>query len=91
MTIYVDEPRFYGYGPYRHRDKKWCHMMTDQTDLTELHDTAKKIGLKRQWFQDHPLHPHYDIVAKAKRAKAIRLGAVPVDTVEIIKRCSFVR
>jgi hypothetical protein len=27
--------------------------------LEELHAMAEEIGLKRAWFQAHPLHPHY--------------------------------
>jgi len=35
------------------------HLMGD--NLQELHLFAISVGLKRQWFQDHPQHPHYDI------------------------------
>jgi len=37
--IYVD----YSFG-------KWCHMCADST--SELHEFAKKLNLKREWFQD---------------------------------------
>lgn len=36
---------------------------------------ASKVGLRREWFQDHPLAPHYDLTAR-RRAKALGLGAV---------------
>ena len=65
---------------------RWCHMMTDG-DTSELHEFAKRIGMKRHWFQDHPLHPHYDLTA-GMRAKAIRAGAIPVSSVELVNRCS---
>lgn len=35
------------------------HLVADTLD--ELHEFALKIGLKREWFQNHPKHPHYDI------------------------------
>ena len=51
---------------------------TDGTHLTadtldELHQFAKSIGLKREWFQDHR-HPHYDLKGSKRRA-AIDAGA----------------
>jgi len=51
-----------------------CHLTTDG-DLEQLHDFAERLGLKRAWFQPHPLHPHYDLTA-TKRLKALALGAV---------------
>ncbi len=53
-----------------------CHLSTDG-DLGELHAFAKKIGLRRDWFQEHKRMPHYDLTP-AKRAKAIEAGAVEV-------------
>lgn len=70
MTVYVDDPVW----PWR--GSKWCHMTADTHD--ELHAFAKKLGLKRAWFQDKPHHQHYDLTA-AKRAQAIRMGAEAVD------------
>ena len=81
MTIYVDALKSY---PNRHG--RWSHMMTDQDDLTELHDTAEQLGI-RAFFQNHPQHPHYDLVA-SKREKAIALGAKAVTSKEMAKRCS---
>ena len=79
MTIFVDEPRY-------HADGLWCHMATDGP-IEELHKFAHKIGLRRSWFQNHPLHPHYDL-RPSKREAAIREGAQPVTTQELVKRCS---
>lgn len=65
-----------------------CHMFTDSDDLTELHEFAKRIGLRREWFQAHYRLPHYDLTA-ARRVKAIELGAVSCGrekTVEEMKR-----
>lgn len=58
------------------RYKQSCHMIS--TDLDELHAMAKRIGLKRAWFQDGP-KPHYDLTA-SMRAKAVLLGAFDCDS-----------
>lgn len=78
MTIFVDKlftamPRT---AQARAHGTRWCHMTTDG-DLEELHRFAARIGLKRAWFQDHASLPHYDLTP-AKRALAVRLGAVEV-------------
>lgn len=49
--------------------------------LEELHAMAEEIGLKRAWFQAHPLHPHYDLT-EAKRTAALAAGAVFVPAKE---------
>ena len=47
-------------------------------DITELHELAARIGMKRAWFQAKGWpRDHYD-VTDSKRADAIRAGAVPV-------------
>lgn len=51
-----------------------CHLTTDGP-IDALHAFARKLGMKRSWFQDHPLAPHYDLTA-SKRAMALELGAV---------------
>jgi hypothetical protein len=68
--VFVDEPAW----PYR--GQMYCHMFTDQFDLTELHQMAQRIGLKRSWFQNPRPgdHPHYDL-APSKRALALANGA----------------
>ncbi|HEX9013849.1 MAG TPA: DUF4031 domain-containing protein [Anaerolineaceae bacterium] len=62
--------------------RKWpypqsCHLVTDSADLGELHAFARRIGLKRAWFEDHPLLPHYDLTP-GKRREAILAGAVAI-------------
>jgi hypothetical protein len=54
-----------------------CHMFTDGP-LEELHAMAGRIGMRRAWFQDHWLLPHYDLNPH-RRAIAVRLGAVGCD------------
>lgn len=51
-----------------------CHLFAD--DVRELHAFAKKIGLRRAWFQYKPGKlPHYDLNDK-RRAAAIKAGAI---------------
>ncbi len=80
MTVYVDQL-------FQAKGRRWCHMVTDQADLTELHEMAKRIGLKRCWFQANASHPHYDLTESMRR-KAVAAGAVECDSrkaVEIIQ------
>ena len=75
--IYVDQPI------HTWRNKLWCHLVAD--DLEELHDFAAKLGLKRSWFQNHKIQPHYDIT-EAKRAIAVKMGAKELTTEEMAER-----
>jgi len=75
MTVYVDDWRFPAtVGPYTSR---WSHLFTDSDDLTELHDFARSIGLRRSWFQDKQSGAHYDVTERL-RQRAINAGAQPV-------------
>lgn len=65
MTIYVDNMRAQ-VGEYI-----LCHMIADTE--TELHALADLIGMPRRHYQGD----HYDI-CEARRAHAVRLGAVQV-------------
>lgn len=74
MPVYIDraENRL-GY-------MKMCHMLADTEE--ELHAMADRIGLRREWFQNHGT-PHYD-VSKAKRQEALRAGAVEIGRRELV-------
>lgn len=76
MTIYVDALESWGWK-MRGRKVDSCHMFTDNPDLDELHAFAEKIGMRRQWFQDHRVAPHYDLTP-SRRSQAVLLGAVEV-------------
>ena len=78
MTVYVDEFRHWAPTKLRCFQAGSCHMMADTEQ--ELHAMARKLGLRRSWFQ--PVSsPHYDLT-KAKRTKALELGAVFVPAKE---------
>lgn len=49
------------------------HLTTNE-DIERLHIFAQSIGLKRSWFQNHALAPHYDL-SPAKRELALAHGA----------------
>lgn len=67
----------------RHNGKQWCHLFADS--IEELHEFAERLGLRREWFQNKKLFPHYDLVT-SKRKLAISLGAQEVDLREHIKK-----
>lgn len=52
--------------------------------LEELHEMARRIGLRREWYQNNPRHPHYDL-RPSKRHQAIKAGAIPVTHNEMIE------
>lgn len=87
MTVYVDEP--FEATPEnaqaRRHGTSWCHMIADTED--ELHAMARRLGLKRSYFQHNPRtpwHDHYDLVP-SKRTKAIEYGAKAIDSHEFGK------
>ena len=54
------------------------HLVADT--LSELHEFAEKCKLKREWFQCHPKHPHYDVWGGKNERAVYRNGAVDVDS-----------
>lgn len=76
MPVYVDNVLIPSKGTL------WCHMVADSLD--ELHSFAKRLGLKRDWFQHAATYPHYD-VTNSMREKALRMGATEGNRVTIIE------
>ena len=62
------------------------HLVSDMSPQ-ELHDFARRIGLKRHWFhRTRTAHlPHYDLMSRMKE-KAIQAGAELVDRKELVQR-----
>ena len=57
------------------------HLITDG-NIQELHDFAKSMGMKKNWFQNHR-KPHYDLFGTMKQ-KAIEKGAVLKSSRELV-------
>jgi hypothetical protein len=63
------------------------HLVSDQS-IDELHRFAnsRRIGLKREWFQDHR-YPHYDVLGC--KVEAVQKTLSPerlINTTELVKR-----
>jgi Protein of unknown function (DUF4031) len=76
VTVYVDDWRQAAtVGPVEGR---WSHLTADSDE--ELHAFASRLGLRREWFQDHhrdATRHHYD-VTEPTRQRAIAAGALAV-------------
>ena len=77
MTVYVDK----AFIPYA--GMRMCHMVSK--DLGELHAVARKLGLKREWFQG----AHYDICLSKRKQAISKHGVKEIESrkqlVEIIR------
>lgn len=78
MPVYVDDAR-HPYG-----NMLMCHMIADTR--AELLAIATQIGVAHRWIQfPHTAKEHFDICV-TKRAAALRAGAIPVSSREIVRR-----
>jgi len=93
--IYVDQIIHWGNAPapgaerFFGNGKPSCHMSTSDhspAGLEALHRFAGKLGMKRAWFQDTDVMPHYDLTP-SKRSLAVRNGAIAVEGTEIVRIC----
>lgn len=83
MAVYIDNADVVLI--HRGRVRVWCHLVAvPLSDIDELHRIARKIGLKREWFQDKEV-PHYDVVAE-KIPKVVKAGALPIRSRELVKK-----
>lgn len=85
MATYVDSLVDYGWrlGPS-------CHLIADS--IEELHEFARAIGLKRDWFQGPPKArcPHYDLTSK-RRERALARGALALKRSEFVMKMREIR
>ena len=67
-------------------------ILTDGTHLVstdseeELHRFAGRMGLRREWYQGHADHPHYDLTTERAARRAIVRGAERVSGRELLRR-----
>ena len=74
MTILVDNAHWPNHG------RVWCHLVSDSS-LDELHAFAFLLGIPERGFDAD----HYDLPDEM-RAAAIALGALPVESRELMRR-----
>lgn len=74
MTVLVDAAIW----PFEGR--RWAHLVSD-TSFDELHAFAEQLGIPRRAFQGD----HYDVPTDY-RERAIKLGAEPVASRELVRR-----
>ena len=83
--IYIDPLRYYERSHVRGAAKRygnyWSHIFADSAK--ELHAFARKIDLRREYFQPNP-RPHYD-VSRHKRQQALDAGARQMRTKDILR------
>jgi hypothetical protein len=60
--------------------KESCHLSTDG-DEEGLHAFAKRLGMRRSWYQEHLIMYHYDLTPR-RRELALKLGAVFVSAMD---------
>ena len=96
MTVYVDDSGIpaavTNHATGRTHRSRWSHLMADTEE--ELHIFAKRLGLRREWYQEPKNLDgsksdrwHYDVTAP-KRLRAIQLGAKQItwrESVEILR------
>ena len=65
-------------------------ILTDGTHLVstfsrnELHAFAERIGLRREWFQEHRI-AHYDLLGQPALRRALQAGAVMKSRRELVR------
>jgi len=60
------------------------HLMGDSEN--ELHEFAKKVGLKKGWYQKKRRHSHYDITSKRILKRVINEGVEIWSSKELVLR-----
>ena len=83
MAILIDSFQNGARGPIRYWHQRCGHLVSDST-LDELHEFARLLGLRREWFQRRSI-PHYDLTGEYYRL-AIERGALLVSSREIVRR-----
>lgn len=83
MSVYVDDME----APYGRM--RMCHMIADSHD--ELVAMALLIGVAPKWIQQAGTYGEHFDICKAKKALAIRRGAVLITSRELVARMQWKR
>jgi len=75
--IIVDTPT-----KYKNLKGKWSHLVASTVE--ELHDFARTIGCKKEWFQDKPDKPHYTLTEEVHKQACYR-GAMKVSRKQLLQ------
>jgi hypothetical protein len=80
MTVYVDDARFP--ATIARTQSRWSHLLADTHD--ELVAFADRLGLKPEWIKKAGLPTEHYLVADIKRDGALRMGAIPMKSSEVL-------
>lgn len=61
------------------------HLISD-VSISELHEFAELVGIKRGWFDANKKHPHYDIPRKLVQV-VYEKGAIKTTSKHIVLIC----
>lgn len=79
MSVYVDNMRA------RFGRMVMCHMVADTE--AELLEMADRIGVARRWHQQAGTHQSHFDICLAKRALAVRHGAIELTPRQLVAKC----
>ena len=79
MTVFIDMPIWKKSKKGR---KSYCHMMSD-VSLDDLHQFAAENGIKRHFFHNNRMCPHYDI-AEEQIPQVKSAGAIQISSKEMV-------
>lgn len=65
------------------------HLVADS--MSELHAFAFNMGLRREWFQDHLRHPHYDLTTTRALRRALDKGAKRTPCTNVVRMSHSLR
>ena len=60
-----------------------CHMVADTPQ--ELLEMADRIGVARRWIQARGTWKEHFDICKSKRARAVQLGAIEMDSKALVR------
>jgi len=63
------------------------HLASSDNDAAELHAKAAQVGLKREWFQPHCRHPHYDASGICRRRLLSDPAVMQCSSKKLLRQC----